>query len=87
MAAGLRALGVHVEETPDGAIVQGGTFVGGSVDSRGDHRIAMSFAVAGSIARAPVTIHDVAAVDTSFPGFAILMRKLGLCVETSDGCR
>ncbi len=87
MAAGLRALGVRVEETPDGAVVHGGPFAGGSVDSHGDHRIAMAFAVAGSIARAPVTIHDVAAVDTSFPGFAMLMRKLGLCVETADGRR
>ncbi len=87
MAAGLRALGVRVEETPDGAVVHGGPFAGGSVDSRGDHRIAMSFAVAGSIARAPVTIHDVATVDTSFPDFAMLMRKLGLCVETADGRR
>jgi 3-phosphoshikimate 1-carboxyvinyltransferase len=81
MAAGLRELGVRVDETPDGAVVHGGAFGGGTVDSRGDHRIAMSFAVAGSVARAPVTIRDVAAVDTSFPGFAPLMRSIGLSIE------
>jgi 3-phosphoshikimate 1-carboxyvinyltransferase len=81
MAAGLRALGVRVDETPDGAVVHGGKFEGGMVDSRGDHRIAMSFAVAGSVARAPVTIRDVATVDTSFPGFAALMQSIGLSIE------
>ncbi|EQD61758.1 3-phosphoshikimate 1-carboxyvinyltransferase, partial [mine drainage metagenome] len=47
MASGLRALGIDVRETPDGALIHGGGLRGGAVDSRGDHRCAMSFAVAG----------------------------------------
>ena len=52
MAGGLRALGICVDETPDGATVHGGTLRGGEVDSRGDHRVAMAFAVAAQLARA-----------------------------------
>jgi 3-phosphoshikimate 1-carboxyvinyltransferase len=77
MAEGLRQLGVRVKESPDGAEVDGGAFTGGVVDSHGDHRIAMSFAVAGTVARAPVTILNTDAVDTSFPGFAEFMRSVG----------
>ena len=80
MASGLRALGIRVEESEDSAIVYGGPFTGGAVQSFGDHRIAMSFAVAGSIAASTVTVHDVTNVDTSFPGFADLMRSLGLTI-------
>ena len=80
MASGLRALGIKVEESEDSAIVHGGTFTGGSVKSFGDHRIAMSFAVAGSISASAVTVHDVANVETSFPGFADLVRSLGLTI-------
>ncbi len=81
MALGLRALGIDVDETPDGAIVHGGRFRGGAVDSRGDHRIAMAFAMAASIAAAPVLVRDVAAVNTSFPGFAGILGSLGLRIE------
>ncbi len=77
MAAGLRELGIRVDETPDGATIHGGTFQGGRVDSRGDHRVAMAFAVAGQLARGPVRIEDVANVATSFPGFATLARDAG----------
>jgi 3-phosphoshikimate 1-carboxyvinyltransferase len=78
MADGLRELGVHVDETHDGAVVHGGIIGGGTVESHGDHRVAMSLAVAGSIAERPVTVRDVAAVDTSFPGFAECMRSIGM---------
>jgi len=77
MAAGLRALDIGVEETRDGAVVEGGRFSGGRVDSFGDHRIAMSFAVAATVAAGPVLVTDVAAVDTSFPGVASCMREIG----------
>lgn len=77
MAKGLRALGIRVEETPDGAIIEGGKFSGGEVDSAGDHRCAMSFAVAGLIASVPVRIADCANVATSFPGFVELARASG----------
>ena len=76
MATGLRALGITVDETPDGATIVGGTLGGGSIDSHGDHRIAMSFAIAGLVAREPVAIADCRNVATSFPGF----------IELANGC-
>ncbi len=78
MSAGLQALGIDVEESEDGAVVCGGQLRGGTVESCGDHRIAMAFAVAASIADGPVTVCDVAAVDTSFPGFESGMQSLGV---------
>jgi 3-phosphoshikimate 1-carboxyvinyltransferase len=77
MAAGLRALGVRVDEMPDGAILHGGPIGAGTVDSRGDHRIAMSFTVAAQLASGPVSIRDCANVATSFPGYAALARGVG----------
>ncbi|MDH5584752.1 MAG: bifunctional prephenate dehydrogenase/3-phosphoshikimate 1-carboxyvinyltransferase, partial [Gammaproteobacteria bacterium] len=77
MATGMRNLGITVNETADGAVVQGGRFTGGVVQSCGDHRVAMSLAVAGTVATDEVRVEDVAAVDTSFPGFRELMRSLG----------
>jgi 3-phosphoshikimate 1-carboxyvinyltransferase len=87
MADGLRRMGITVDESEDGAVVHGGDFAGGRVFSFGDHRIAMSLAVAGASAGAPVTIDEVTAVDTSFPGFPALMRTLGVNIEVggSDG--
>jgi 3-phosphoshikimate 1-carboxyvinyltransferase len=81
MAAGLRTLGAHMQETPDGAVIEGGALRGGEVDARGDHRCAMAFAVAGAIARGPVRIRDCANVATSFPGFERAARTAGLRVE------
>lgn len=78
MAKGLRELGITVEEAPDGAVIHGGRLRGGGVDSAGDHRCAMSFAVAGAIAAAPVRIADCANVATSFPDFVGLARASGL---------
>ena len=49
MAAGLRTLGLRVDETPDGATIHPGRLHGGRIDSHGDHRIAMSFSIAGQI--------------------------------------
>lgn len=77
MAAGLRALGVAVEETADGMVVEGGRLQGGTVDSQGDHRIAMAFAVAAQRAAGEVVVRDVANVATSFPGFDALARQAG----------
>lgn len=77
MAAGLRNLGIEVDESDDGAVVHGGRFNGGEVQSFGDHRIAMSLAIAGTVATDTVRIEDVAAVDTSFPGFCDCMVVLG----------
>jgi 3-phosphoshikimate 1-carboxyvinyltransferase len=85
MAKGLRALGVRIEETADGAIIEGGTFAGGAVESAGDHRCAMSFAVAGLLARDPVRIRDCANVATSFPGFVELANACGFALRDQTG--
>ncbi|HEY1139518.1 MAG TPA: 3-phosphoshikimate 1-carboxyvinyltransferase [Lysobacter sp.] len=78
MATGLRALGIEVQETPDGAVIEGGRLRGGSVESHGDHRIAMSFAVAAQRTDGEVRINDVANVATSFPGFVELAVGAGM---------
>lgn len=84
MATGLKALGIVARETPDGMVVQGGQVGGGVVDSLGDHRIAMAFAIAGMVAGGPVTIRDCRNVDTSFPGFANLASSSGLQIESVE---
>jgi 3-phosphoshikimate 1-carboxyvinyltransferase len=76
-AAMLRALGVEVEERPDGLVVAGGPVRAGEVDSRGDHRIAMAGAVCALGADGETRIRDVDNVATSFPGFAALLARLG----------
>lgn len=81
MLDGFRATGIEAQETADGMIVTGGHFRGGEVQSRGDHRIAMAFAVAGMVAEAPMTIHDCANVATSFPGFVELAASAGMRIE------
>ena len=85
MAEGLRALGVAAEPRPDGIVIEGvgskGRLGGGTVDSRGDHRVAMAFAMAALRAEGPVVIRDCANVATSFPGFEALAREAGLALE------
>jgi len=81
MARGLDAVGVRNEVLQDGLRIEGGPIGGGVVDSHGDHRVAMAFAVASLRASAPIEIRDVANVATSFPGFAPLARSLGLRLE------
>lgn len=78
MADGLQILGIDAQPTKDGMIIQGGQLGGGEVVSHGDHRIAMSFSIAGLCANAPITIHDCANVNTSFPEFRDLAKQLGL---------
>ncbi len=80
MADGLAVLGISVEATPDGIIINGGQINGGVVDSRGDHRIAMAFSVAALRARAPIHIHDCGNVATSFPNFLALCAQVGMRV-------
>jgi 3-phosphoshikimate 1-carboxyvinyltransferase len=81
MAQGLTALGIRNEVLPDGLRIEGGRFSAGTVDSRGDHRVAMSFAMASLRADGPIEILDTANVATSFPGFAGLARSAGLGIE------
>jgi 3-phosphoshikimate 1-carboxyvinyltransferase len=81
MADGLRLIGARVEEIEDGLIIDGtgGEPLpgGGPVATKLDHRIAMSFAIAGLVSRKGVTIDDMRPVATSFPGFVALLRTLG----------
>jgi 3-phosphoshikimate 1-carboxyvinyltransferase len=81
MARGLGVLGIRHEVLPGGLRIEGGELRGGIVDSGGDHRVAMSFALASLRASAPIEILDVANVATSFPGFATLGRSVGLAIE------
>ena len=74
-AAGLIANGIEVEELTDGLRIQGGRLKGGQVDSVGDHRIAMAFAVA-ALAGGPSEIKDVENVSTSFPQFRELLDSV-----------
>jgi 3-phosphoshikimate 1-carboxyvinyltransferase len=81
MTTGLAALGVAVEPLADGLRIQGGRVRGGTVDSHGDHRVAMAFAILGARAESSVIVRDVQNVATSFPAFAPTARALGLHVS------
>lgn len=77
MATNLRALGVPVEECDDGMTITGiEKLSGGSVDSFGDHRIAMSLSVAALVAGSSITISDTGCVATSFPTFFPLLEQV-----------
>ena len=89
MIDGLKILNIDCEGTEDGMIVNGGSLGSGSVDSLGDHRIAMSFAMAALRAKGSITIKDCANVNTSFPDFIGLAQSCGLSITsqvvTSEG--
>ncbi|MEJ2397456.1 MAG: 3-phosphoshikimate 1-carboxyvinyltransferase [Gammaproteobacteria bacterium] len=80
MADGLKVLGIDAKPTQDGIIIQGGKMGGGEIDSHGDHRIAMSFAMAALRAQDDIRIKDCANVNTSFPGFVTLAQQVGLSI-------
>ncbi|MEC8810619.1 MAG: bifunctional prephenate dehydrogenase/3-phosphoshikimate 1-carboxyvinyltransferase [Alcanivorax sp.] len=84
MADGLQALGVKADATADGIVIEGGPLGGGTVESHGDHRIAMSFAVAALRAEADITINNCANVATSFPNFVELSRKVGMKLDVAE---
>ncbi len=84
MADGLQALGADARPTPDGMVIRGGPLHGGKVDSHGDHRIAMSLAMAALRADGDIHIGDCANVNTSFPGFVTLAAGAGLQIEAGD---
>jgi cyclohexadieny/prephenate dehydrogenase / 3-phosphoshikimate 1-carboxyvinyltransferase len=97
MAAGLQALGIQVTVLADGMRIPGrslgadlegnpkgdskAVFKAGTVNSHGDHRIAMAFAMASLQAEGPIQILDTENVATSFPGFVSLARQAGLVLE------
>ncbi len=76
VADGLKALGGLVEERPDGLVLVGGRLQGGTVDARGDHRIAMAFRIAGLLADGPVRVRGGDAIRISHPGFDRDLRRL-----------
>ena len=80
MAAALTAIGARVEELTDGLVIDGSggrPLPGGAtVETRLDHRVAMSMAIAGLNCIAPVTIDDVSPIATSYPGFVDQLRAL-----------
>ncbi len=84
MAQGLSNIGVDVTETPDGMRVQGGQIQGGTVDSHGDHRIAMAFAMAALQSKAEIHIDDCDNVATSFPEFQMLAESCGLAITVDN---
>ncbi len=84
MSEGLRRMGIDVDESPDGAVIHGGRFTGATLASYGDHRIAMSLAVAATIAHGEVEIEHVDAVETSFPGFCETLGRIGADIRRVD---
>ena len=85
MATGLRKMGVNLQEYPDGMDIEGGTITGGSVNSAGDHRCAMSFALLGLRASSEVHIDAAQYIATSYPGFIDDMRAMGASMFTDTG--
>ncbi|MFN2586554.1 MAG: 3-phosphoshikimate 1-carboxyvinyltransferase [Actinomycetota bacterium] len=76
MVGGLVSLGARAEETSDGFVIEGpASLTGGAVDSSGDHRVAMSFAIAGLVSHEGVRVGRWSCVDTSFPGFLDVLGK------------
>jgi 3-phosphoshikimate 1-carboxyvinyltransferase len=84
MAEGLHVLGIQADPTPDGIRITGGQMGGGRVESHGDHRIAMAFAMAALRASNPIEILDCANVNTSFPGFTSLAAGSGLRIAVQE---
>ncbi len=84
MSEGLQRLGAKVEESESGAVVHGATLGGGKINSHGDHRVAMAFAVAGTVATYPLRIINTDAVTTSFPGFVDRMKGLGISIADHE---
>ena len=84
MADGLQILGIDAQSTTDGIIINGGVIGSGEVESHDDHRIAMSFAIAGLQAGGTIIVKDCANVATSFPNFVSLANEAGLELEQVD---
>ena len=92
MSAALRALGIRVDESDDGAVIHGSAFASQAdvpvvIDSHGDHRIAMAAAIAGQCCDNGFTVGDIANVATSFPGFEDLARSVGFSLRESTAPR
>ena len=75
MEVGLKKLGIIISSTSNSITIKGSDFNGGIVDSFGDHRIAMSFIIAGLVSRKPITVTNADNINTSFPDFFSILRK------------
>ena len=84
MADGLAELGIENQVLPDGIVIEGGQLGGGTVDARGDHRIAMAFAVASLRAAGDIRIDDCDNVKTSFPEFVELAANAGIRIRIDE---
>lgn len=82
MVEGFRNIGVKVEERRDGMLITSGPIKGGQVESFHDHRIAMSFAIAGAVSEVGIIIDGAETVATSFPNFVELATDAGLNIES-----
>jgi 3-phosphoshikimate 1-carboxyvinyltransferase len=78
---GIRAIGGHSVVEGEGLVVAGGGLDGGEADARGDHRMAMAFAVSGLGARGTVEVDGMESADVSFPGFARTLAALGASID------
>jgi 3-phosphoshikimate 1-carboxyvinyltransferase len=85
IAKGLQSIGIETEIFADGMTVTGGKIQGGTIDSFGDHRVAMAFSMAGLIAHRKITINNCINVNTSFPGFVELSKQAGLNIQERVG--
>ena len=81
MLDGFIATGIKAEATEDGMIIENSKFKGGVVNSYGDHRIAMAFAVAGMVSNEPIEINDCDNVATSFPNFVDIAKNAGMNIS------
>ena len=75
MEEGLRAIGIKVTSTIDSIEINGGEILGGKINSYGDHRIAMAFAISALVSKKSITIINTKNISTSFPNFIDLMRE------------
>ena len=82
MENGFKKLGIDIVSTENSIKISGGTFSGGIVDSYGDHRIAMSFLIAGLVSDKPITVLNTSNINTSFPNFEDILRNQKIDVYT-----
>ena len=82
MENGLKKLGITIVSTENSMKITGDTFSGGIIDSYGDHRIAMSFLIAGLVSNKPITVLNTSNINTSFPNFEDILRNQKIDVYT-----
>ncbi len=81
MSAGLTNTAIEHRLFEDGIGIKGGKFSGGIINSYDDHRVAMAFAIAGQIAKAPIIVSRCESIATSFPNFIELAKQVGMNIN------